>query len=125
MKPVLKLCVVVIVSMLALTTCVLDQIAVRWDVTGFGLSGSLATVFFDVWNDGKYDLKGVNLEVAAYVQPAGVYVSAWSAPDFSLAQGELKSGSFTFSISPYAAGLGDSVTGAAILGVDMDKPSDS
>jgi hypothetical protein len=124
MKTLAKIGVVVIVVLFALTACNLfDQINIRWDITGYGLSGSLATVSYNVWNDGKFDLTGVNLEVAAYVSPAGVYKSAWTLPDFSLAQKEMKSGSYSFSISPYSSAFGDSVTGAAILGVDMDKPN--
>ena len=123
MKTALKLCVVVLLLLFVLTACDLyNGINVGWSINTFGGSASLAHVTYTVQNLGKYDLTGVNLEIGAYVASTFTgYISAWTTPDFNLAQNEIKSGSIDIDISPYSVAF---VTGAAVLGVDMDKPND-
>ena len=123
MKTPFKLCVVSVLLLFVLTACELfNQINVAWSITSFGWSPSHAHVNYQVWNQGKYDLTGVNLEIGAYLSPLGDYVSAWTTPDFDLAQGELRSGVIDIYIGPSYGAL--DITGAAVLGVDMDKPGD-
>jgi hypothetical protein len=122
MKPVLKLCVVVIVLMLALTTCVLDQISVGWVVNGLTepAANSVYIINYDVWNDGKYDLKGVNLTFSIYIDTVGYFQA--KTPDFSLSQNEyIANSALAVSLPPYHLAAGDF---AEVVGVDMDKPTD-
>jgi hypothetical protein len=117
MKTLVKLGAVLMVLLLALAACTFDQISVRWSVDNTVGPGPIITVDYTVWNDGKYDLTGVNLEIG--IDSSVGIISYWT-PDFSLDRGETKYGTFSFSIgsaTPVGVGL--------ILGVDMDKPKDS
>ena len=114
MKTLLKLGAVVIVLLLVLTACTYDQISVRWSVDATFVAGSIVTVDYTVWNDGKYDLTGVNLEIGI---DSNVGIISYWTPNFTLNQGDVLQGTFSFSIgSATPIGLG------LILGVDMDKP---
>lgn len=117
MKPILKLCGVVIVLLFVLTACNLNQISVRWTIDFTGPVNPIQ-VDYTVWNDGAYDLTGVNLEIGIYSTSLGDYISAWT-PEFSLDQNQIKTGTYFLNI-----GL-ETVTGeATVLGVDMDNPKD-
>ena len=116
MKTLLKLGAVVIVLVSTFMACTFDQISVRWSVDSTIVAGSNVTVDYTVWNDGKYDLTGVNLEIG--INSTVGIISYWT-PDFSLDRGETKYGTFFFN-----TGLATSIPPAEILGVDMDKPKD-
>lgn len=120
MKTALKLCIVVLLLLFALTACDLyNGINVGWNID-YVTAGPLVQVGYTVWNQGMYDLTGVNLEIGVEVNlPPLAYISAWTTPDFNLAQNETRSGSITINATGYT------ITGvAAVLGVDMDSPND-
>jgi hypothetical protein len=118
MKTLLKLCCVVMVLLFLLTACNLDQISVRWTVDATTWLAPTVTVDYTVWNDGAYDLTGVNLEIGISTT-LGDVISDWT-PDFSLNKGETKTGTFFLNTGV------ETPTGAAtILGVRMDNPKDS
>jgi len=119
MKPILKLCGVLFVLLFVLTACKLDQISVRWTIDGFVVGPPTVQVDYTVWNDGAYDLTGVNLEFGIYSTALTDWISAWT-PDFSLDQHQTKTGTFFFNIGLAAAVTGD----PQVLGVDMDNPKD-
>ncbi|HYW84050.1 MAG TPA: hypothetical protein VFB30_12375 [Spirochaetia bacterium] len=117
MKTLLKLGAVVIVLLSVLTACNLNQISVQWAITSVATSGSFYTINYDIWNDGKYDLKGVNLTFSVHSPSGYLYVKS---PDFSLAQGETISGNqITVNVAPDLASQVDLVE---VVGVNMDKP---
>ena len=120
MKTLLKLGAVVIVLLLALTACTFNQISVQWAVNSWTTGpGTFTTISYDVWNDGKYDLSGVNLLFSVYSTPSGyLYVKT---PDFSLSQGQTISAQMVVNVAP---DLAANVTAVEIVGVDMDKPKD-
>ena len=122
MKTLLKFGGIVVVLLLVLSACNLNQQSVRWtvDLTDFS-ADPLVTVSYTVWNDGDYDLTGVKLEIGLYIDPLLDYISVWT-PSFSLNQGDQRSDSIAFSISPYVEADTDGL--AEVLGVQMDKPSD-
>jgi hypothetical protein len=121
MKSVLKLCVVVAVLLLALTTCNLNQISVGWVVNGLSepLSNFVFVIDYDVWNVGKYDLDGVKLHFSIYLSGVGYYEAV--TPEFSLSKNQYIAGN-TLAVSlPYHIAGSDF---AEVVGVDMAKPSD-
>ena len=120
MKALLKLCVVLLLLLFVLTACSLyNEINVRWNIDSLTLNPTYARVGYTVWNQGKYDLTGVNLEIGVYATaPVAGYLSAWTTPDFSLAQNESHSSYIDINTAGYIV-----TTTTAVLGVDMDKPN--
>jgi hypothetical protein len=118
MKTLTKLFGVVIVLLLVLTACKLDQMSVRWSIDTFVIAPPTVQVDYTVWNDGAYDLTGVNLEFGIYSTSLVDWISDWT-PEFSLDQSQTKTGTFFLNIGV------ETVSGdPQVLGVDMDKPSD-
>ncbi len=124
MKAVLKVLVVALLVAFALTACSLyDQINVKCLVTGYTEGLSIVTANYSAENKGTFDLTGVNLEIGVYlnISPHYVSFSEYTAPDFSLDTGEIKTGSVMIDISPYT--LAD-ISSVAVISVDMDNPKD-
>jgi hypothetical protein len=121
MKALMKLCAVLLFLLFVLTACDLyNQINLGWTIDAVNVSSYNAHVDYTVWNHGKYDLTGVNLEIGVYATPTTIgYISAWTLPDFSLAQNDTRSGGIDINIYPNTAS-----SGAAVLAVDMDNPKD-
>ena len=120
MKAALKLVILVVVLVLALTTCVLDQISVEWEVVSWTQSAvsTLTTITYDIWNYGKYDLEGVNLTFSVHSASGYLYVKS---PNFDLAQGDyIANNLIVVNVAPDLANTVDIVE---VVGVDMDKPS--
>jgi hypothetical protein len=118
-KAFLRVGILLSALLFALTACNLfNQVNVGWRIDRVDQAGSLATVAYTAWNDGKYDLTGVNLKIGVYATPLGDYVSGWTMPDITLNQNETKSGSIVIDV-----GL-NTASGAAVLAVDMDNPQD-
>ena len=115
MKTVLKFGIVALALLVALSACTLSDINVGWNINYWTVVGPNVVVNYTAYNMGKYDLTGVNLEVAVEVPP-GVYISA-KTPNFSLAQGQYYTSNITIFIAPAS-----SVTSATVLSVGMDKP---
>ena len=121
MKAMLKLCVAVVVLLLALTTCKLDQISVQWAVNGWTTPpnpSTITTINYDIWNDGKYDLEGVNLLFSIHSASGYIYVTS---PDFNLRKGDLfTNNQLIVNVAPDFATTVDIVE---VVGVNLDKPS--
>jgi hypothetical protein len=102
----------------AVAGCDLYQgINLAWNITGMtAIPGGFTRVSYTAQNMGKYDLKGVNLQVGVDITGTRTYpVSAWTA-DFSVNQNQMVFGSvdvFT-GASP--------VYGATVISVDMNNP---
>jgi hypothetical protein len=121
MKAFVKLGVLLLSLLFLLTACDLfNQVNIGWRIDSYSaVVANNVTVSYTVWNDGQYDLDGVNLKVGVWMNLPGEYVSDWTMPDFSLGKGETKSGSIVIYVG------GDTgPSGAAVLAVDMDNPKD-
>ena len=122
MKTLTKLCVVLLLLLIVLTACDLyNQVNVGRSMDAVIWSSPTAQVHYTVWNQGKYDLTGVNLKIGVDVgTPIFGYVSAWTTPDFDLAKNETRSGDIYINIP---SGV-PTTAPAAVLAVDMDNPKD-
>jgi hypothetical protein len=120
MKTLLKLGAVVIVLLLALTACTYNELSVQWSITSWtiGNTTTFTTITYDVWNDGKYDLTGINLLFSVYSPSGYLYVKT---PNFSLSQGQAITAQIVVNVAP---DLASQVSAVEIVGVDMDKPKD-
>jgi hypothetical protein len=111
---------IVAVSLLAvLAGCDLyTGISLTWDITYVQYLGNGVTrVGYTVRNVGRYDLKGVNLEIGVDVNHNQTYSATGWTSSFNLSQGQ----SITTSLDVVT--LVDPTTGwATVLSVDMDNP---
>jgi hypothetical protein len=125
MKPILKLSIVVVVLLFALTACNLFKtINVSWAINFYSEpdipADSFIDINYDVWNAGKYDLEGVKLHFSVHIAGVGYY-DAWT-PAVSLAEGQIsRNNVFTIDVFPYHLGNIDILE---VVAVDMDKPKD-
>ena len=118
MKTLLKLGGVIIVLLMALAACKVNQISVQWAITGvIAGPGTLYTITYDIWNDGDYDLKNVELTFAI-TSPS--HVITVKSPKFDVSQNvRYRNNQITVSVAP---DLGTDVSLEEVVAVDMDKP---
>ena len=120
MKSIVKISVVLMILFLVVSACVLDQISVGWAIGTLQVNGDkVLGIPYNIWNDGKYDLRGVNLTFAV-TSPAGTLFV--KTPDFNLdRKEEIDNNVLLVNVSPDDD---TQVTFVEVVGVDMDKPND-
>jgi len=118
MKYAIRLGVALIVMLVALTSCLINDIDLQWGIVALSGTAGHTLVTYTAANIGNYDLTGIKLHIGLDTNADGLYdYIAWTA-SFSLSKNQSVAQSMDFIGAPFSA-----TAIAYVLEVAMDKPN--